>query len=58
MLGEVAIDPNLMGVLEVQQMRVHGKAVHEATRKKTKKTCPECGKDVHDPDCAYNIKNN
>lgn len=39
-------------------MRVHGKAVHEATRKKTKKTCPECGKDVHDPDCAYYIKNN
>ncbi len=22
-------------------------------RKKAKSSCPECGKDIHDPDCAY-----
>jgi len=26
----------------------------KATDKRVKETCPECGKDVHDPDCAYN----
>jgi hypothetical protein len=23
-------------------------------RKKAKETCPECGKDIHDPDCPFN----
>ena len=22
-------------------------------KKKTKQACPECDKDIHDPDCAY-----
>jgi len=22
-------------------------------KKKTRQACPECGKDIHDPDCAY-----
>jgi uncharacterized protein with PIN domain len=22
-------------------------------RKKQKSRCPECGKDIHDPDCAF-----
>lgn len=26
----------------------------EALRKKAKQICPECGKDIHDPDCPYN----
>jgi hypothetical protein len=25
-------------------------------QKKQKQTCPECGKDIHDPDCAYSDK--
>lgn len=29
----------------------------EAMKKRPKEVCPECGKDVHDPDCAYNEKN-
>jgi hypothetical protein len=31
-------------------------AAHAAAkdyRKKAKNKCPECGKDIHDPDCAY-----
>jgi len=27
--------------------------LNTAKPKKPKNTCPECGKDVHDPDCAY-----
>jgi rRNA maturation protein Nop10 len=26
----------------------------KAADKNVKEICPECGKDVHDPDCAYN----
>ncbi|HJX04412.1 MAG TPA: hypothetical protein VJ489_01190 [Thermoplasmata archaeon] len=29
------------------------KKVADARLKRKKELCPECGKDVHDPDCAY-----
>ena len=39
-------------------MRPHiGVRSKAATRKRAKETCPECGKDIHDPDCAFNEKN-
>jgi hypothetical protein len=28
----------------------------KAVRKKEKKVCPECGKDIHSADCAYYSK--
>jgi hypothetical protein len=34
-------------------MRPTTRKIAEARRKKEKNTCPECGKDVHDPDCPY-----
>ncbi|HEX9907457.1 MAG TPA: hypothetical protein VGB78_03195 [Thermoplasmata archaeon] len=37
---------------EVSTLRLHAKAIHEARKTTKKKTCPECGKDIHDPDCA------
>jgi len=27
--------------------------VAKSYKSKPKKACPECGKDIHDPDCAY-----
>jgi hypothetical protein len=27
--------------------------VKAGARKKPKEVCPECGKDIHDADCAY-----
>ena len=35
---------------------VQGLATREGAKsykKKAKNVCPECGKDIHDPDCAY-----
>lgn len=34
-------------------------ATHEVAKsykRKPKNACPECGKDIHDPDCAYSEK--
>jgi hypothetical protein len=28
-------------------------AVARSNKKKPKNACPECGKDIHDPDCAF-----
>lgn len=35
-------------------VRPHFDTRIKAANRKAKETCPECGKDVHDPDCAYN----
>lgn len=39
--------------MEVFELRLNTRTARDAVRKKAKTVCPECGKDIHDPDCAY-----
>lgn len=51
-------DSFVLLILQVRQVvRPHIKAKVSTVQKKAKQTCPECGKDIHDPDCAFNTKN-
>jgi len=34
-------------------LRLNTRSARNAMKRKPKTVCPECGKDIRDPDCAY-----